>query len=136
MILLELSEKELELLKQGLIKQTYWWDDQTSVSDSLREGMVELCNSLWAKLDNSNRTKPDFLISAKDLFYLVSLAKNEYHHLRADLYISNKRVEENDFKHIALASALIMWLNGHRLLKRLVKFDFTDTSAQYEETEE
>lgn len=136
MILLELTEKELEVLKQGLIKEKESWVDRDDVSSRFKDTVHEVCNSAWAKLDACTQPKPDFLISAKDLFYLVSLAKNEFSHLRADLYISNKRVEENDFKHIALANALIMWLNGNKILKNLVKFDFTDTSAQYEETEE
>lgn len=136
MILLELTNKELELLKQGLIKEEIWWQDKEDISGSLRETKTHLCHSLWAKLDNVEQIQPDALISSKDLFYLVSSAKTEFLGLRADLYLSNKRVDENDFKHIALANALIMWLNGHKLLKRLVKFDFTDISSQYEETEE
>lgn len=136
MILLELSEKELEVLKQGLIKEKYFWEEKEGISSGLRDDKADLCNSLWAKLDVCDRVKPDILISLKDLFHIVSVAKNEYFNLRADLYVSNKRVEENDFKHIALANSLIMWLNGHRLLKQLVKFDLTDTSSQYEQTEE
>ncbi len=136
MILLELTEKELEVLKQGLAKEQDSWVDRTDVSNGFRDAVNEVCDSVKAKLDSCAQTRPEVLISAKDLFYLISSAKNEYGHLRADLYISNKRVEENDFKHIALANALIMWLNEKKVLKNLVKFDFTDTSAQYEETEE
>lgn len=136
MNLLELTDKELEVLKQGLIKEKAFWEDRTDVSNWLKETTFETCNSAWAKLDESTRVRPEILIDAKDLFFLISSAKSEYGHLKADTHISNKRVEQEDFRHIALANALIMWLNGHRVLKNLVKFDFTDTSSQYEETEE
>ncbi len=74
-------------------------------------------------------------ITAKDLFLIISLAKDQYKLLPNGLHISGKLVEENDFKHIALANAVIMWLNRNGALKKLAKFDYTDHSAQYEESE-
>jgi hypothetical protein len=84
----------------------------------------------------STEPKEEFLISAKDLAFIVAQAKTEYVHLPGDLHISNQKVEEKDFKHISLANAVIMWLNSKGLLNKLVKFDYTDQSSQYEETDE
>lgn len=137
-ILLELTEKEAEVLANGLIKERYSWEgkDPMEVPRTIIDKSIEICNSAWAKLDEAKHAKPDLLITAKDLFHIKSLAKNEYLNLRNDLHISNKIVEQEDFVHISLASALIMWLNGKSLLKRLAKFDFTDHSSEFEEMDE
>ena len=137
-ILLELTEKEAELLAQGLIKEKASWEDKDpmEVTQTAINKALEGCNSAWAKLDEAKHAKPDLLITAKDLFYIKSLAKSEYLNLRGEMHISNKIVEQEDFVHISLASALIMWLNKNNLLKRLAKFDFTDHSSEFEEMEE
>ena len=136
MILLELTEKEfamVDLAISGLWKaSSVLYEENKQETD--RKNM-EACNSVITKLDLTYEPQEAILITSKDFFDLMSLTKLEYHRLTADLHLSNKKVEENDFKHISLASALIMWLNGKNLLKRLVKFDYTDQSSQYEETE-
>ena len=77
----------------------------------------------------------ELVITYKDLFHLVSLAKGQYLLLPNDLHISDVRVEENDYKHIALANAVIMWLNNKNALNKIARFDYTDKSCQYEEQE-
>ena len=136
MILLELTEKEAEVLKQALIKEKLSWEDRSDVSNSFKEAVTETCDSTWNKIYKASQLQEEVLISNKDLTHLISLAKGEYSYLRADLHLSNKRVDENDFKHISLTSAVIMWLNSKNLLKKAVKFDFTDLSSEFEETEE
>lgn len=137
-ILVELTEKEVEVIQNGIIKERYSISetDPMEIPRTSLEKSMEACHSVWAKLDEAKQGKPDLLITSKDLFYIKSLAKNEYLNLRSDLHISNKIVEQEDFVHISLANALIMWLNGNKLLKRLAKFDFTDHSSQYEEMDE
>jgi hypothetical protein len=135
-ILLELTEKEVEVLKQALLKEKLSWEDRSDVSSRFKEAVIETCNSTWAKIDKASQRQEQALIGPKDLFHMVSVAKSEYGHLPADLHLSNKRVEQNDFKHISLASAVIMWLNSKNLLKKAVKFDFTNLSSEFEETEE
>ena len=136
MILLELTEKEfltVHLAVNVLCKaSTVLHEERKQETDRKN---IEVCNSVLEKLDLAHESQEAVLITSKDFFDLMSLTKLEYHRLHADLHISNKKVEESDFKHISLARAVIMWLNGKNLLKRLVKFDYTDQSSQYEETE-
>ena len=137
-ILLELTPKEAEVVGQALINEKYRLEDEakSSIGKAELEKNVERCNRIWSKLGAASQPQEEVLITASDLFFLISSAKSEYRGLRADLYVSNKRVEESDFKHISLANAVIMWLNSKNLLKRVAKFDFTDLSSQYEESEE
>lgn len=137
-ILVELTEKEVEALENGLIKEKASLEDARSseIGKTAIEKKLEGCNSAWAKLDNAKRVKPDAIITNKDLFLIKSMAKSEYNNLSNDLHISKKKVEEEDFVHISLANALIMWLNSKNLLKRLAVFDYTDESFKYDGNEE
>lgn len=134
-ILVELTEKELNLLQNALIKEKYYWGDNKESDSSVIEDKTTLCNRIWSKLDSAHIAPPDALISIKDLFYMISTAKDQYCKLPSDLNISNKKVDEGDFKHISLANSVLVWLNSNNLLKRLVRFDYTDKSSQYEEME-
>jgi uncharacterized protein YydD (DUF2326 family) len=138
MTLLELTQQEVEVVKRALIaeRHSYMEESMTSIGKAELEKGIRLCDSIWDKVDRASQPQEDLLITASDLFFLISSAKDQYRHLRADLHISNKRVEESDFKHISLANAVILWLNSKNLLKRLASFDFTDLSSQYEESEE
>lgn len=137
MILLELTEKEAELLGLGIIREGYYWRDvdPKDVSRTIKEKNTATCDKLWAKLDVAKHVKEDIAIVHKDFMDVVSLANMEYRHLPLDLHISSIKVEDAHIRLICLANALIVWLNGKNLLKRLPKFDFTDMSAQYEENE-
>lgn len=75
-------------------------------------------------------------ITSKDLFEIVSVAKTEIVRMPAILHLSEKLVEESDFRHIALANSMLMWLNKNNALKELPEFDFTDHTCEYESNEE
>ena len=135
-ILLELNEKEAEVLKNAILKERHWWDSEeadTVNKERMKEKILALCLSIDTKLDNAQQVQPDSIITSKDLHNIKSLAKDEYVKLSSTLQISNKAVEQKDFVHISLTSALILWLNRNNLLKRLVKFDITDDRYEYEE---
>lgn len=123
-ILLELTEKEAEAIKEvlGLEKESISKDKIGFTEQQRKTG---ICNSIIGKIGAAFEPKTEMLIRSQDLFDLISLAKGEYHHIRANTFISNKRVEEGHLIHIALANALISWLNGKSLLKNNVKFDIT-----------
>lgn len=135
MILLELTEKELKILESALIKEKVYWEDADpkQISRTLIENNKIVCNTLWSKLDESKQSKNDVLITFKDLSHIKSVAMDNYNDIPMNLQISNKKVEQKDFVHISLASSLISWLNNKQLLKNLVRFDYTDDSAEFEE---
>jgi len=132
MILLELTEKEAEavqkLMKIGWLNSNYGYEEKAQITN--------LLNSVTEKMTEAQKPKKDRLITAKEFLHIMSLTKDQYHLLPLNLHISDKPVEEKDLKHISFANALLMWLNGNSILKKLVKFDYTDKSAQYEITEE
>lgn len=135
MTLLELTEKEIDFLKEviSLEKESVAKSDARFAE---KQRKTSICDSFLAKVELASQPKEDLFIGHNDLFLIISSAKQKYLALPANLFISNKIVEENDFKHIALANAVIMWLNSKNLLKRLVGFDYTDKQYQYETTEE
>jgi hypothetical protein len=137
MILLELTEKEAEIVKQALNKEKAHWENSSpkEISRSLIDNNLSICENVFKKINFAFEPQLDVLITSNQLFGIISSAKDEYHKLVPNLHISNKIVDQNDLKHISLANAFILWLNGNKLLKRLVKFDYTDNSCQYEENE-
>ena len=128
------TEKEIEILKEAIVAKREFIS-QSEMGWSEKERGVGICDAVIGKIESASQPKLDVLITSKDLFQIVSLAKRGYHDLHADIHISNKKVEQNDFRHISLANAVILWLNEKNLLKRLVIFDYTDHSCQYEETD-
>jgi len=138
MTLLELDEKEMEILQAALIKERTYWEerDPKEVSGTLIRNVLSICKSIESKVNEASKPQPEVLITFKDLFDLKSSAKSEYVQLNGNLNISKKEVEKADFVHISLTNALILWLNRNNLLKKLVKFDFTDNSFEYESMED
>src|ERR1700688_1027064 len=136
-ILLELTEKEGDFINKDIsVKREVWSKSQDSTGYENRMNLIKTCDILLAKLESASQPQKEVLIVPKDLSYLISLAKNQYKYLSSDIHISGKKVEESDFKHISLAQAVIMWLNSQNLLKREVKFNFTDNSYEYDSIEE
>ena len=136
MILLELTEKEAELVQKlalnyGLVPRNKEVEDFTDY-----ERRIDNTKNISDKVDLALLPQPEHPITDKDLFHIISMAKDQYLALPADLHISNKKVREDDFKHISLASAVVVWLNSKNLLKRLAGFEFTDHAYDFEDTNE
>jgi hypothetical protein len=112
-ILLELTEAEAESLQSQTI-----------------------LNSVVDKLEEAFRPEYEVLVTAKDLFLIKSMAVGEYGKLSKNVRLSDQDIEYKDLVHVSLANALFSWLNGKGLLKRLVKFDYTDDSIQYDTTQD
>ena len=134
-IILELTPRELEVLKYGLLKEEETLRDSLSkevVPGTLRND-INMCHRLWAYLDDAVKPKEDALITYQDLFDIVSVAKDQFTDLHFDTHISEQKVEQRYFLHISLANSLLMWLNKNNLLKRNVGFEYTDSSCKFEE---
>ncbi len=71
-------------------------------------------------------TKLDHMLNSGDLFEILSGAKNNYTNLRVPVRITRKELEPGQLPHIAVMESLIGYLNRNHLLKKLVKFDYTD----------
>lgn len=134
LFLLELTEKETDYLHEALVNSL-----QLALAADLRETEKERYiarfSNLADKLKVATQPRDNDLLSNRDLHDIISMAKKEYLSLPHDLHISNKVVEPTDFKHIALVNAAIMVFNSKNLMKNVAKFDYTDKSGDYEETE-
>lgn len=71
-------------------------------------------------------SKLDHMLTNRDLFDIVSDAGANFSSQRLPMSISKKQVEQSAFRHVATIEAFISYLNRMNLLKRLVKFDYTD----------
>jgi predicted nuclease with TOPRIM domain len=123
----DLNREDVDLIRKLLTNAV-----NTSTSE------IEVINSkhILAKLVNLKEAQEELKFDYKALFEVVSMAKSEFTRLPSEVYLSNKKCEEWELTHIALAISLIMWLNKEIALKKSVEFDFTDNSNQFEELDE
>lgn len=135
--LLELTEKEVDVLQNALIREKFFWGrkGQEEASSTTIDNNINTCDSVLNKLEKSFQKQSTILITAKDLFFIKSLANDEYRRLPSNTKLSGKEVEQKDLVHISVANALISWFNSKDILKRLVRFDNTDDSFDYESNE-
>lgn len=68
-----------------------------------------------------------YKIDKKDLFMIVSLAKDKMFQLNPPLFVSNKEVDRGELPTVAILESLIGFLNGKKLLTELVELDYTYT---------
>lgn len=134
-ILLELTEKEAEVVRNAIERESKHWDkfDRRDMSGILIENTINTCNSIQEKMALASEPSKHILINKKDFFNILSIAKGEYLYLSGNIHISGEKIEEKYLVHISIANAVIVWLNNSRLLKRLAVFDYTDHSCDYEE---
>ena len=133
--LVEFTEEEAQMVLS--LMEIGWPNKHKDITLKTElEKIKNVYRSVYAKIDESFDDKPDVLITANDYNRIKDLAVGQFHNLRNDLYVSNKKMEERDSVHISLANAVIGWLNNKGLLRRLPRFDYTDHSSEYEEMEE
>jgi hypothetical protein len=78
----------------------------------------------------------NIVFTHKDLLQIKDMAKNEFRNLPGNLYLSNKKLEENEVIQISLANAIVSWLNHKELMNGSVSFDYTDHSNEFDGSEE
>jgi hypothetical protein len=69
--------------------------------------------------------KIDHVINHRDFHDIVSSAKSSFSVTKMPVNISNKEVDGPDIPHVLVIEAFVGYLNKHKLIKRLVKFNFT-----------
>jgi hypothetical protein len=70
--------------------------------------------------------KLEHMVNSNDLFEIMSGAKSNYSKRALPIRISRKQVESGEATHISVLESFISYLNRANLLKKLVKFDYTD----------
>lgn len=133
-VLVEFTEREAEMaLRCIALAKGSILDGQIGYTEQEREARIH--DSIAAKIELAGKPKEDVLVTAKDLFRIKDLAGKEYLKIYHGMTLSYKLVDKDDFVHISLANAFIGWLNSNSLLKRAVRFDYTDDSDDYLGTE-
>jgi hypothetical protein len=122
-ILLELTEEELNIIKKAIITE-HKLDEQLLFNEKQKK--ERLCLSTLTKIELTTLAQKDTLIKYDDFENMVSIAKQNYVRLGTEVFLSNKKVEENYFVYLCFLEAFTSWLNEKNLLKRLARFDFTD----------
>lgn len=91
---------------------------------------------LSRKIANTPCWDNPIVMGSKELLQITSWAKSKFVDLPSNLYLSNRKLAHEEITKLALASSVIMWLNEQSNLRRLVDFDFTDISSQFEAYDE
>lgn len=123
MILLELTEQELNIIQKAISTQRAL-DEKLLFND--KERKETLCVTVLSKIETERIEPKDELIKFNDFELMISTAKNNYARMDSEIFISNKKVTENYLTYLCFMEAFVSWLNHRSLLKRLAKFDFTD----------
>jgi len=121
--LLELTEEEINIVAKAIITERKL-DERLSFSEKERKENV--CLSLMNKIEIARIDPKDEMVKFSDFDSIVSIAKENYSRLGTEIFISNKKVEENYLTYLCFLEAFTSWLNRKNLLKRLARFDFTD----------
>lgn len=70
--------------------------------------------------------KLDHVVNSNDLFHVISEAKSKFAKQNSQIFVSRKKLDNSELIHIAMIESFISYLSRNSLLKRLVKFDYTD----------
>lgn len=70
--------------------------------------------------------KLEHLVNSGDLHDIMSGAKNNYTNKRLPVRITRKQLDSTEATHISVLESFISYLNRNNLIKKLVKFDYTD----------
>lgn len=123
MILLELTEEELNIITKALISERKL-DEQLWHNE--KEKKESLCISVLDKFEIARIKPKEEVIKFKDFEDMINIAKQNYFNSGTEIFISNKKVEEGYITYLCFLEAFTSWLNKRNLLKRLACFDFTD----------
>lgn len=69
--------------------------------------------------------KMEYILNDRDLEGIVSHAKATYPGITLPMKISRKEVYSAYVNYVLVIEAFVLFLNGNKLLKRLVKFDYS-----------
>lgn len=70
--------------------------------------------------------KLDYVLTYHDFFDIVSSAKQRYPQLKTPMMISKRDINGHDLAHVALIESIVSFLYSRELLKKMIKFDYTD----------
>lgn len=70
--------------------------------------------------------KMEFLIQHKDVESIFDYAKGSMKHFAPTMNISRKKMSHVEYRYVIIMDSLLTFLNRNHLLRRLVKFNFTE----------
>lgn len=81
-------------------------------------------------------TKFDHVVNRFDLIGIVNQAKSEYSNLRLPVNVTKVKIESHELTNIAMIESVFLFLGRHDLLRKTVRLDYTDSSADFESFED
>lgn len=89
-----------------------------------RDDKIKYLRALFEK--HFEFQKLDHLVNYYDFHYIVSCAKSNYLQIKTPALISRKHLSPHETAHVAMIQAVVGYLNQKGLLRKLIKFDFTE----------
>lgn len=71
-------------------------------------------------------TKLDHIVNHMDFFNILSEAKRGYSRVKLPIALTRKQLEPNETPHVVLIESFVSYLLKMNLLKKIVKFDYTN----------
>jgi len=69
--------------------------------------------------------KMEHQLTMGDFYEIISVAKSNFVNIVVPAKISKRDVYASDVPHVAMIESIIMYLNKNKLLRRLVRIDYT-----------
>lgn len=92
---------------------------------NLRRGdRLEYLRTIFSKHLEIN--KLEHVINSADLYNIISGAKSSYNKAKLPMRITNRQVDTSELPHVALIESFIGYLTNMHLVKKFIKFDYTD----------
>jgi hypothetical protein len=89
-----------------------------------REDRINYLKSMMNK--HFEFLKLDHMINRRDLYEIVAGAKSNFTDRRVPVRISKIQVDQSELTTVAIVESMLAYLNRNNLLKKQVKFDYTD----------
>lgn len=89
-----------------------------------REDRLNYLKTLMNKHFEFN--KLEHLVNSGDLYEILSGAKEKYTRMKMPVRITKRQLEQGEATQLSVIDSFISYLNRMNLLKKLVKFDFTE----------
>jgi len=89
-----------------------------------REDRLLYLNSIFNK--HFELMRLEHVVNSSDFFEIVSNAKNNFTKLKLPVRITNRQADSGELIHIALIESFLSYLNKMKLVKKLIKFDYTE----------
>lgn len=99
-----------------------------------REDRIHFLMSIFSK--RFEFAKFDHVVNRFDLIGIINQAKSQYANLRLPVNITKVKIETHELTNLSMVESVLLFLGRHDLLRKTVRLDYTDSSADFESFED